>query len=452
MRIKYSKYKPSGSEWIGEIPNHWSMSRLKYETNTPVRYGLNISSESYSDNGVRFIRITDISEEGYLIKDGGVYLNQEDIPDDFLLKKYDVLFCRSGHTVGKSYIHLEDGKYSSGGYLVRFNFGDYYCSKFIFTISKTDFYSDWIKLNTVVSTIENVNGDKYSNFHFPRPPKTEQREIVKYIDQKTTEVDNLISITENKIELLKEQRASLINRVITKGLNLNVELKDSGIEWLGQIPKHWIVSRIGYVSNLITGFPWKSELFNFEEGLKIVRGENVSEGFLRWGERTRYWNIEVEENSIFYLQSGDIIISMDGSKVGKNYVLITEQDLPILLHQRMCRVRVNSKVLDKFICAYVSSEMFRYYINISKTDPMIPHITQKDIFDFRFSLPPLSEQREIVKYIETQTIQIDSLMSIEQNRIDTLKEYRQSFISEVITGKVRVCEENLSEIENLLVS
>ena len=143
---------------------------------------------------------------------------------------------------------------------------------------------------------------------------------------------------------------------------------------------------------------------------------------------------------------------MDGSKVGKNYVLITEQDLPILLHQRMCRVRVNSKVLDKFICAYVSSEMFRYYINISKTDPMIPHITQKDIFDFRFSLPPLSEQREIVKYIETQTIKIDSLMSIEQNRIDTLKEYRQSFISEVITGKVRVCEENLSEIENLLVS
>jgi len=217
-----------------------------------------------------------------------------------------------------------------------------------------------------------------------------------------------------------------------------VEMKHSGVDWIGEIPSSWLLKKIGYVSKLLTGNPWKSDLFDFESGIKIVRGENVSEGFLRWGSRTRFWKEEVEENSIFYLKEGDIIVGMDGSKVGKNFVRINKVDLPLLLHQRMCRIRVYEGYESKFIEYWIGSEMFRFYIDISKTDPMIPHITQKNIFDFKVPFPSFSEQQQIVSYLDEQTQLIDKTISIEEKRIELLKEYRQSLISEVVTGKIKV--------------
>jgi type I restriction enzyme S subunit len=207
--------KDSGIEWIGDIPSHWKVSRFKYKTVSPLQYGLNTSSENYTEDGIRFVRITDISEDSLLIEDNGKYLDVKDVPQEYLLNKYDVLFCRSGHTVGKSYFHLLDGDYTSGGYLVRLNFGSYVESKFVIYISKSNYYWDWIRLNTIVSTIENVNGEKYNNFTFPLPPLSEQEHIVSYLDEKTSQIDKTIDIEKKKIELLKEYRQSLISNVVT---------------------------------------------------------------------------------------------------------------------------------------------------------------------------------------------------------------------------------------------
>ena len=191
------------------------MSKFKFDTLSPVQYGINISSDKYIDEGIRFVRITDINEDGSLKPDNGKYLLSENVPEEFLLNKYDVLFCRSGGTVGKSYLHISEGQFTSGGYLVRFNFRNYNESKFIFYLSKTHFYWDWIKLNTVVSTIENVNGDKYQNFIYPKPSTSEQQQIVEYLDEQTQLIDKTISIEEKRIELLKEYRQSLISEVVT---------------------------------------------------------------------------------------------------------------------------------------------------------------------------------------------------------------------------------------------
>lgn len=218
------KMKYSGVEWIGEIPEHWNISKFKYDTFTPVQYGLNISGDKYKEEGIRFIRITDLTEEGELILEDGKYLDEIEVPKEFFLNKYDVLFCRSGHTVGKSYLHLQDGKYTSGGYLVRFNFGNYYQSKFIFYLGKTSFYWDWIKLNSVVSTIENVNGDKYQNFQYPKPSNEEQQQIVNYLETITKEIDDLVSLEQRKIEVLKEYRQSLISEVITGKIDVRTNV------------------------------------------------------------------------------------------------------------------------------------------------------------------------------------------------------------------------------------
>ena len=206
--------KPSRVEWIGEIPQRWTITKLKYASNIPVTYGLNIESDRYTAEGIRLIRITDIDERGGL-RQKGVYLHENCVPQKQMLNSYDLLFSRSGATVGKSYLHLEEGKYTSAGYLVRFNFGDYCTSKFIYYITLSHFYQDWLEQQIIISTIQNVNGEKYSNFQIPIPSHEEQKQIVNFLDSKTKRIDELISKERRKIQLLKKYCQALISEAVT---------------------------------------------------------------------------------------------------------------------------------------------------------------------------------------------------------------------------------------------
>ena len=206
--------KPSGVAWIGEIPKHWTLTRLKYISNIPVTYGLNIEADRYTTEGIRLIRITDIGEGGSLTQKG-VYLPEDCVPQEQMLNSYDLLLSRSGATVGKSYLHLETGKYTSAGYLVRFNFDDYWTSKFIYYVTLSHFYRNWLEQQIIISTIQNVNGEKYSNFRLPIPLHQEQKQIVDFLDRKTKQIDELIAAEHRKIELLKEYRQSLISEAVT---------------------------------------------------------------------------------------------------------------------------------------------------------------------------------------------------------------------------------------------
>ncbi len=214
--------KPSGVEWIGQIPKHWTVTRLKYISNIPVTYGLNIESDRYTTEGFRLIRITDIDGHGSL-RQKGVYLSEDCVPQEQILNIYDLLLSRSGATVGKSYLHLEDGKYTSAGYLVRFNFGDYYTSKLIYYMTLSHFYRNWLEQQTIISTIQNVNGEKYSNFQIPIPSHQEQTQIVNFLDHKIERIDDLIATEQRKIELLREYRQSLISEAVTGKIDVRNE-------------------------------------------------------------------------------------------------------------------------------------------------------------------------------------------------------------------------------------
>ncbi len=215
--------KPSGVEWIGEIPRHWTVKRLKYVSNIPVTYGLNIEADRYTTEGIRLIRITDIDESGDL-RQQGVYLSENCVPHEQMLNSYDLLLSRSGATVGKSYLHLEKGRYTSAGYLVRFNFDDYWTSKFIYYVTLSRFYRNWLEQQIIISTIQNVNGEKYSNFQLPIPSYQEHKQIVNFLDQKTKQIDDLIAAEQRKIELLKEYRQSLISEAVTGKIDVRNEV------------------------------------------------------------------------------------------------------------------------------------------------------------------------------------------------------------------------------------
>jgi len=208
--------KDSGVEWIGEIPKHWKISKLKYLCPNGVQYGLNIDSDSYRESGVRFVRITDITSDGRLKKTDGVYLSQNDVPDEYYVRINDILFSRSGGTVGKS-IRIEDldSDTSFAGYLVRFSFEDSDLSKFVKLVTESGFFWKWIDIQIIQSTIQNVNGEKFSNFSFPLPPKVEQKSIVHSVQDKLKIIVKNISNNELKVQLLLEYRQSLISSVVT---------------------------------------------------------------------------------------------------------------------------------------------------------------------------------------------------------------------------------------------
>ena len=219
----YPEYKDSGVEWIGETPTHWSTTKLKYESLRPVQYGLNIESDKYVDDGIRFIRITDINENGS-ISDGGVFLSADDVPDDYFLDRGDLLFTRSGATVGKSCLFNQSEKSAFAGYLVRFAFDSETTSKFIrYFCSSTSFWS-WITLQASQSTIENVNGEKYSNLSIPNLSQDEKEKIVSYLDRETSKIDRMVDTETKRIELLREYRQSLISNVVTGKIDVRDEV------------------------------------------------------------------------------------------------------------------------------------------------------------------------------------------------------------------------------------
>jgi type I restriction enzyme, S subunit len=423
---RYPSYKDSGVEWIGKIPDGWDNPKLKYH----IEYSFagEVIDRSFWGDGEETLYTTSkkIHRSTYRGFDDSRRTTIEDL-----------LLSRNGDGI----VHVPDGGaiYTNVVQLIRIKNGidrRFLWYSLTHQIKPLNQFSDG-------DFIVSLNKEQWFNLRTPIPRLSDQQQITAYLDNKTQQIDTLIEKTEQKIALLKEKRTALISQVVTKGLDPDVEMKDSGIEWIGEIPKAWELVRVGYVSELITGFPFESSRFDFEEGVKILRGENVSEGFLRWGNRTRLWK-HPDFDTRYELKENDIIIGMDGSKVGKNYIKITNSDLPLLLHQRMCRLRLRANINPNYILYHIGSNMFRYYINTSKTDPMIPHITQKNVYDFKLPLPDIKEQQQIANHLDEETSRIDSLVEKEELRIDLLKNYRQSLISEVVTGKIDVREEVLA--------
>jgi type I restriction enzyme, S subunit len=446
MMKHYNSYKDSGIEWIGVIPSHWDVSRFKYKTVSPLQYGLNTSSENYIEEGIRFVRITDISDDSLLIEENGKYLDVKDVPHEYLLNRYDVLFCRSGHTVGKSYFHLLDGNYTSGGYLVRLNFGSYVESKFVIYVSKTNYYWDWIRLNTIVSTIENVNGEKYNNFTFPIPPISEQEHIVSYLDDKTKKIDELIQKKLRKIDLLKEYRTSLINTVVTKGLNPNVPMKDSGIEWIGEIPSHWEVKRVKHLIEDNDGIkigPFGSSLkldTLTEDGIKVYGQGNIIKDDFNIGHRHISFESFESDFSQYEIFEGDVLITMMGT-TGKSKVFRKEFKKGILdSHLLRLRFKKSLYVSDLFVTILQESDYVFHQLRLNSKGSIMEGLNSSIVKELVLLSQPISEQEQIVTYLDEKTSQIYNTIEIEKKKIELLKEYRQSLISNVVTGKINISE------------
>jgi len=420
----YSSYKDSGVEWIGDIPSEWDSLKLKYIfSEKPITHNTELNCGSIS-----FGRVVFKDNDKVPISTKKSY--QEVLEGEYLINPLNLNYDLKSLRIGLSDIDVV----VSSGYIVIKN---------RIEISKS--YYKWLlhiydilHMKLLGSGVrQTISFNHISNSILTYPPLHEQQQISDYLDYKTSKIDILIEKTEQKIELLKEQRTSLINTTVTKGLNPNVEMKDSGVEWIGEIPSKWKTTRLKYI------FKLREEKTDTGEGELLT--VTITKGIVRRRD---------------FIKKGD---HLSRSKSLKGYKVCYTNDL------------VNNIMKMGFRCLGISDyngivspaySVFSFINNKNKpmywdyllrTDLYVTEYKKrsKGIQESRMRLyddyfldivsivPPHQEQQQIVDYLDKENSKLDKLIDIESKRIKLLKEYRQSLISDVVTGKVDVRDEVL---------
>lgn len=272
------------------------------------------------------------------------------------------------------------------------------------------------------------------------PPLSEQAAIARYLDEKTAQLDTLIDRKRRLIDLLREEKTALINEAVTKGINPDVPMKDSGIEWLGEIPAHWEVKKLKHVANVRSGFALNGGMGG-DKGIKLpyLRVANVQDGYLRLNDVA-----VVEIDSIvakrYYLHKGDLLMNEggDNDKLGRGCVWRGEIE-PCLHQNHVFAVRMKEGVNTDWINLLTMTTYARQYFFLNcKQSTNLASISQTNIKELSVLMPPDHEQNEILKYLGTETAKIDHAISRIEREIELMQEYRTALISEVVTGKVKV--------------
>ena len=442
---RYPEYKESGVEWIGGVPAHWEVKRLKYVAEILPS---NVDKHIYPDEiQVRLCNYTDVYYNNYITVDTILEkgsCNEREFTK-FVLRKGNVIITKDSETsddIGVPTFVKDDLDTVVCGYHLTMIRPLACHGEFIFRFIQSDRTRRYFEVNSNGITRYGLGKASIENLFLPIPPDSEQTQIANFLDCKTEQIDELIRIKERRIALLQEQRTALINQTVTKGLDPNVEMKPSGVEWIGEIPKHWEITKLrhlGILQNGISkdsgsfglGYPFLSygDVYNNETLPTRVRGLVKSTEV----DRERY---AVMEKDVFFTRTSETIeeigISSTCMKTIENCVF----------SGFLIRFRNTSEVLTKeFSKYYFPSRLPRIFLAREVNIVTRSSLSQELLKRLPVLLPPMDEQEEIANFLDHKTRQIDELVATEQRKIELLKEYRQSLISETVTGKIDVRDE-----------
>ncbi len=442
----------TGGEWIGEIPSGWDVKKLKYVSDI---FSSSVDRHIHEDEiQVSICHYPDVYNNEFIndeIELNKGSCNQVEF-QRYILKKGLVILTKDSETpddIGNPcYVEIDFDNVVCGYHLTIIENNDIDVnSKFLFRFIQSDKVRCHFETESRGITRFSLGKSKIENLFVNLPSYSEQSQIVSFLDTKTQKIDELIEKTEKKIELLKEKRTSLINHCVTKGLpaverakaglNPNVEMKDSGVKWIGEIPSHWEISKFKYISEIVTGnTPSKTEeelyYTDSKDGFLWVKPTslNIRLGYVN--ESVEHLTIE-GKNQTRVIPKDSIMICCIGNTIGKHSM--SGQELST--NQQINSVIPNQHKIHPWFCLFYVNVFTRDLIKWSNF-VTLPIYTKSDLEETLIILPPIDEQNDIItKLVENNEI-TDITIKKETQRIELLKEYRQSLISEVVTGKVDV--------------
>lgn len=420
---RYDSYKNSGVEWLGEIPSHWEVVRLGSKF---VERKEKVSDKDFKPLSVTKTGVVPQLDNAAKTDDGD---NRK------LVRKDDFVINSRSDRKGSSGLSKFEGSVSLINIVLKpldinLEYSNFMlkCNGFI-----EEFYRNG---HGIVADLWTTRFWDMKSIMLPIPPKDEQEKIASYLDEKIAKIDASISGKEKFIELLKEQKQIIINDAVTKGLNKNAKFKNSGVEWLGQIPSHWEVVRLG-------------SLGIFSKGNGISRNELVADGIpaILYGDIYTKYNYQAIEIKNFISTE----TSLKAVKISENDILLTgsgetKDDIGKCVVFKGKEAFAGGDIIifkqDKNNSTFLAYSLNSSYSIMQKTimakGEIIVHIYSSMLKELLLPLPPKDEQEKIVEYIENKISKIDKLLNLEQECIKSLKEYKASLIDSVVTGKVKV--------------
>jgi type I restriction enzyme S subunit len=309
---------------------------------------------------------------------------------------------------------------------------------FLFRVFQSKSNNSYFEVSAKGVTRYGLGTEVFLNFLTILPPLEEQTTIAHFLDHKTAQIDAAIDKHRQLIELLQEHRAALINEAVTRGINPDAPMKDSGIEWIGEVPAHWDrVALKRAVITKITDGPHETPEF-LDQGIPFISAEGVREGRVDFNYKRGHISPEVHEiySKKCKPQKGDVFIVKSGSTTGK--VAYVDTDIEFNIWSPIALVRPKEEFDGKYLFYFCGSKCFQKQIQLFWSFGTQPNIGMKVLENLYIAVPTVNEQQQIVDYIEAETARIDEEITLARQEIALLEEYRQSLIAEAVTGKIDV--------------
>ncbi|HAT1987219.1 TPA: restriction endonuclease subunit S [Legionella pneumophila] len=443
----YEHYKNSGENNIGLIPQSWKVAKLyllskRYAGGTPDK-----NTSEYWENGtVPWLNSGSVNQ--FLITSPTTYITS------------DALEKSSAKWVPKGALLIAlAGQGKTKGMVAQTTF-DTTCNQSMAAIICRKFNSRYL-LWWLVSQYENIRGlssldgrdglnlEMIGGIKCPIPSSEEQKAIAAFLDKKSSEIDTLIAKKQKLIQLLEEKRSALITQVVTKGLYSDVPLKESYLPWLNSIPTHWSIKKFQHTSFVKARIGWqnlRSDEFT-DDGPYCVTGTDFMDGKVNWSTAYHVSEQRYDLDTNIQLMNGDLLITKDGT-IGK-LALIDALPAKATLNSGIFVTRpLSNDYSNAFMYWLLSSQVFNDFIKFMNTGTTINHLYQHMLERFKYPLPPIEEQKVIVRFLVEETKKIDSIKSKIEEAIQRLKEYRSALIAYAVTGKIDV-RPNLVRVDKL---
>jgi type I restriction enzyme S subunit len=438
----YPEYRDSGVEWLGEVPSDWDVWKWKHTLLSPMAYGANEAALDDDVKNPRYIRITDMNSDGSLRDDTFKSLPLE-AAKNHLLKDGDILVARTGATVGKSFLYKDKlGAACFAGYLIRARINKNIVDpEFVSWYLQSDQYWKYISSSQIQATLQNVSAEKYGDMEIAIPSKKQDRlSIVNFLDHETAKIDTLIEKQQQLIQLLKEKRQAVISHAVTKGLNPDVPMKDSGVEWLGEVPEHWDIGKIKNLSLVISKGTTPSTMgAEFESsGIRFLKAENIGKGFYAVPQPEFYISKQTDEQlARSRLQDKDVLVIIAGATTGQAS-LITEELLPANTNQAVSFIRPLNPIYSEYISYWLSTEYAQSNIWQNAVQAAQPNLSMETLGNIHIPVPPEKEVENLVLDVQKQLLKFVEVIENAEQAIQLMQERRTALISAAVTGKIDV--------------
>ena len=436
---RYPTYKDSGVEWLGEVPGHWQIPLIKHTTYLKARVGWKgLTSEEFKEQSFAYLVTGSDFREKFVRWDACYQVEQERYEDDpfIKLRNGDLLITKDG-TIGKLAIvsNLDRPACLNSGIFVARPLNTY-TTEFMYWILSSKVFSVFCDLESFGSTINHLYQNVFERFAFPAPPVAEQNQIVDFLDRETAKIDALVAEQRRLMELLKEKRQAVISHAVTQGLNPDVPMKPSGVEWLGDVPEHWEVTKMKWVAEMQSGHTPDKKVPAYWENGDIPWVSLNDTGYLKdhdYITETAYSISQagIDNSSARLLPPRVVVFSRDAT-IGR--CAITTR--PMAVSQHFIAWVCGDSMIPEFLLLRLRSMTGE--LDRLTTGATLKTIGMPDVRTIVTPVPPVQEQQAIIDWVNSEATRIDTLTTEAQRAIDLLQERRTALISAAVTGQIDV--------------